>query len=54
MENNRVNNLLSLSLTTKEIQMAFKRYVKDLSFDLPVESFGVLLAVRYYSNDMIQ
>ena len=54
MENNRVNNLLSLSLTTKEIQMAFKRYVKDLSFDLSVESFGILLAVHYYSNDMIQ
>ena len=54
MENINITNLLNLSFTTKEIQMAFKRYVKDLNFDIPVESFGVLLAVHYYNNDIIQ
>ena len=54
MENIRINNLLNLSFTAKEIQLAFKRYVKDLNFDVPVESFGILLAVRYYDSDIIQ
>ena len=54
MENINITNLLNLSFTTKEIQMAFKRYVKDLNFDVPVESFGILLAVHYYNNDIIQ
>ena len=54
MNNIKISNLLNLSFTSKEIQIAFKRYVKDLNFDVPVESFGILLAVHYYNNDMIQ
>ena len=54
VENIQINNLLNLSFATKEIQLAFKRYVKDLNFDVPVESFGVLFVVHYYNTDVIQ
>jgi DNA-binding MarR family transcriptional regulator len=47
------NILFNLALTTKEIQRAFKRFVTDLSVDVPTEAIGILLAVNYKS-DLIQ
>jgi DNA-binding MarR family transcriptional regulator len=47
------NILFNLALTTKEIQRAFKRFVTDLSIDVPTEAIGILLAVNYKS-DLIQ
>jgi DNA-binding MarR family transcriptional regulator len=54
MENNRINALLYIALTTKEIQYAFKRFAADLDMDVPVESLGILLAVYYNNEDVIQ
>jgi DNA-binding MarR family transcriptional regulator len=47
------NILFNLALTTKEIQRAFKRFVTDLSIDVPTEAIGILLAVNYKA-DLIQ
>ncbi|MDR0680951.1 MAG: MarR family transcriptional regulator, partial [Dysgonamonadaceae bacterium] len=47
------NILFNLALTTKEVQRVFKRFVTDLSVDVPTEAIGILLAVNYKA-DLIQ
>ncbi|MDR0683091.1 MAG: MarR family winged helix-turn-helix transcriptional regulator [Dysgonamonadaceae bacterium] len=47
------NTLFNLAFTAKEIQLVFKRFVTDLSVDVPTEAMGILLAV-YYKSDLIQ
>ncbi|MDR1582828.1 MAG: MarR family transcriptional regulator [Prevotellaceae bacterium] len=55
MATDKINELLYIALTTKEIQYAFKRYVGNLNMDVPVESLGILLVVYYSSSlDVIQ
>ncbi|MDR1459843.1 MAG: MarR family transcriptional regulator [Bacteroidales bacterium] len=53
MEKEKLPEILNLALTFREIQLAFRRLASDLSVELPVESFGVLLAV-YYNENLIQ
>jgi MarR family transcriptional regulator for hemolysin len=54
MEKDKINTLLYIALTAKEIQYAFKSFAADLSLDVPVESLGILLATHYNSADVIQ
>jgi MarR family transcriptional regulator for hemolysin len=54
MEQNKINKLLYIALTTKEIQYAFKSFAADLKLNVPVESLGILLVVYYNSMDVIQ
>jgi MarR family transcriptional regulator for hemolysin len=54
MEKNKINTLLYIALTTKEIQYAFKNFAADLNMTVPVESLGILLAVYYNNTDVIQ
>jgi DNA-binding MarR family transcriptional regulator len=53
MDKNMDNTLFNLAFTAKEIQLVFKRFVTDLSVDVPTEAMGILLAV-YYKSDLIQ
>ncbi|MDR1338471.1 MAG: MarR family transcriptional regulator [Prevotellaceae bacterium] len=54
MEKNKINTLLYIALTAKEIQCAFKSRLSDLEVDVPVESLGILLAVNLNDEDVIQ
>lgn len=54
MERDKMNDLLGVALTSKEIQFAFKKYVSNLSVDIPVESLGILLAIHHFDTDVIQ
>jgi MarR family transcriptional regulator for hemolysin len=54
MEKDKINTLLYIALTTKEIQYAFKSFAADLSLDVPIESLGILLATHYNGADVIQ
>ncbi|MDR1202020.1 MAG: MarR family transcriptional regulator [Tannerellaceae bacterium] len=54
MEKDKINTLLYIALTTKEIQYALKRFLSDLNADVPVESLGILLATHYNNTDVIQ
>lgn len=54
MRNDKINELLSLALTTKEIQHAFKRFMADSNLDIPIESLGILLTIHYSNTDAIQ
>jgi DNA-binding MarR family transcriptional regulator len=53
-EMEKINTLLYIALTIKEIQYAFKSFAADLNLNVPVESLGILLAVYYNSADIIQ
>jgi DNA-binding MarR family transcriptional regulator len=54
MEKDKINTLLYIALTAKEIQYAFKNSLADLNLDVPVESLGILLATHYNNEDVIQ
>jgi DNA-binding MarR family transcriptional regulator len=54
MGKNKINTFLYIALTAKEIQYAFKSFLSDLNLDVPVESLGILLAVNYKNEDVIQ
>ncbi|MDR1200377.1 MAG: MarR family transcriptional regulator [Tannerellaceae bacterium] len=54
MEKDKINALLYIALTIKEIQYALKRFLSDLNTDVPVESLGILLATHYNNTDVIQ
>jgi MarR family transcriptional regulator for hemolysin len=55
MEMNRINTIVDIALTIKEIQYAFKRFAADLKTDVPAESLGILLAVHHHNSmDVIQ
>jgi DNA-binding MarR family transcriptional regulator len=55
MEKDKMNTLLYIALTIKEIQYTFKRFTADLKADVPVESLGILLAVHHHNSmDVIQ
>ena len=54
MEKNKINNLLLLSLASREILHAAKNFFADLGIDMPVESIKVLLVVYYSNEDAIQ
>jgi Transcriptional regulators len=53
MEKEKIPEFLNMALTLREIQYAFRRYVSGLRIELPIESFGILLAV-YYNENLIQ
>jgi DNA-binding MarR family transcriptional regulator len=44
---------LSIAMTMRAIEYAFRKSVHELSIDLPSESFGILM-ITYYQNDIIQ
>ncbi|GHT13661.1 hypothetical protein AGMMS4956_10190 [Bacteroidia bacterium] len=44
---------LSIVLTVKAIEYAFRKSMHELSMDLPAESFGMLM-ITYYQDDIIQ
>lgn len=54
MERDKINELLGIALTSKEIQFAFKKYVSNLSVDIPAESIGILLIIHHFDTDVIQ
>lgn len=54
MERDKINELLGIALTSKEIQFTFKKYVSDLSVDIPAESIGILLIIQHFDTDVIQ
>ena len=54
MEKEKMNELLNLALTVKEIQRALKRFVSGSNIDIPAESLGILLTVHYSDTDTIQ
>ena len=54
MEKGKMNELLNLALTVKEIQRALKRFAAGSNIDIPAESLGILLTVHYSDTDTIQ
>ncbi|KAA6309687.1 HTH-type transcriptional regulator MhqR [termite gut metagenome] len=44
---------LSIAMTMRAIEYAFRKSIHELSIDLPAESFGILM-ITYYQNDIIQ
>ena len=54
MEKEKMNELLNLALTVKEIQRVLKRFVSGSNIDIPAESLGILLTVHYSDTDTIQ
>jgi DNA-binding MarR family transcriptional regulator len=54
MEKDKIDTLLYIALTIKEVQYAFKGFLSDLDMDVPVESLGILLATYYNNADVIQ
>jgi len=54
MEKKKMNELLNLAMTVKDIQRALKRFAAGSSIDIPAESLGILLTVHYSDTDTIQ
>lgn len=54
MEKEKMNELLYLALTAKEIQHALKRFASTSDIDIPAESLGILLTVYYTDTEAIQ
>jgi MarR family transcriptional regulator for hemolysin len=44
---------LSIALTLKAIEHAFKKNIRELNIDIPSESFGILM-ITYFQEDVIQ
>ena len=54
MEKEKMNELLNLALTVKDIQRALKRFAAGSNVDIPAESLGILLTVHYSDTEAIQ
>jgi len=54
MENEKMNELLNLAITVKDIQRALKRFTSGSNVDIPAESLGILLTVHYSDTEAIQ
>jgi len=54
MEKKKMNELLKLALTVKDIQRALKRFAADSNIGIPAESLGILLTVHYSDTEAIQ
>ena len=54
MEKGKMNKLLNLALTVKDIQRALKRFVSGSNVGIPAESLGILLTVHYSDTEAIQ
>ena len=53
MEKEKMNELLYLALTAKDIQRTLKRFAGP-NLDIPAESLGILLTVHYSDTEAIQ
>ena len=54
MEKGKMNELLNLAITVKDIQRALKRFASGSNIDIPAESLGILLTVHYSGTESIQ
>ena len=54
MEKEKMNELLNLAMTVKDLQRALKRFATGSNVDIPAESLGILLAVHYSDTETIQ
>jgi len=54
MEKGKMNELLNLAMTVKDIQRALKRFAGGSNVDIPTESLGILLTVHYSNTEAIQ
>ena len=54
MEKEKMNELLNLAMTVKDIQRALKRFSAGSNIDIPAESLGILLTVHYSDTEAIQ
>jgi len=54
MEKEKMNELLNLAITVKDIQRALKRFATGSSIDIPAESLGILLTVHFSDTEAIQ
>ena len=54
MKEEKMNELLNLALTVKEVQRALKRFASGSNVDIPTESLGILLTVHYSDTESIQ
>jgi len=54
MDKEKMNELLNLAITVKDIQRALKRFVSGSNVDIPAESLGILLTVHYSDTEAIQ
>ena len=54
MEKKKMNELLNLAMTVKDIQRALKRFAAGSNVDIPAESLGILLTVHYSDTEAIQ
>jgi len=54
MEKEKMNELLNLAMTVKDIQRALKRFAAGSNVDIPAESLGILLTVYYSDTEAIQ
>jgi Transcriptional regulators len=54
MEKKKMNELLNLAMTVKDIQRALKRFAAGTNADIPTESLGILLTVHYSDTEAIQ
>ena len=54
MEKEKMNELLKLAITSKDVQLAFKRFSFDSNIDVPTESLGILMIVYYSDTEAIQ
>jgi len=54
MEKGKMNELLNLAMTVKDIQRALKRFSAGSNIDIPAESLGILLTVHYSDTEAIQ
>jgi len=54
MEKEKMNELLNLAITVKDIQRALKRFASGSNVDIPAESLGILLTVHYSDTEAIQ
>jgi len=54
MGKEKMNELLNLALTVKEVQRALKRLSLGSNVDIPTESLGILLTVYYSDIEAIQ
>ena len=53
MEKEKMNELLYLALTAKDIQRTLKRFTGP-TVDIPAESLGILMTVHYSDTEAIQ
>jgi DNA-binding MarR family transcriptional regulator len=53
MNNRKLPVSLTIALTLRAIEFAFKKNIHELNIDLPSESFGILM-ITYFQEDIIQ